>query len=71
MSYLLEDDSATRHAMAIGHYEREIKDLNDARRVHLTEDDESRLDKEDTPRVLAVAVAAKHQHEVWLRLCRR
>lgn len=63
MSYLIEDDPIKRHAMAIAYYDREIRDLNDTRCVYLSEN--------DTTRMVAVAVAAKHQHEVWLRLYQR
>lgn len=71
MSHQLEDEPVKRHAMAIAYYEREIEDLSNARRVYLTEDVTGRLDNDDTPRMLAVAVAAKLQHEVWLRLYQR
>ena len=71
MSHQLEDDPVKRHARAITYYEREVEDLSNARRVYLTEDGTGRLDNDDTPRMLAVAVAAKQQHEVWLRLYQR
>ena len=66
MDYQFEDDPVKRHRMAVEHYGQEIEYLSKKRYVHLTADD-----NDDTPRMLAVAVASKHQHEVWLRLYQR
>lgn len=71
MSYQLEDKPSERHIGAISHYECEIRLLSNSHRVHLTRDGQGRLTKDYTDRMLAVAVAARQQHEVWIRLYQR
>ncbi|WP_080819859.1 hypothetical protein [Agrobacterium deltaense] len=66
MDYQLEDDAVQRHQMAVEHYGQEIEYLTKKRHVHFTT-----YDNDDTPRMLGVAVASKHRHEVWLRLYQR
>lgn len=66
MDYQFEDDPVKRHQMAVRDYGQEIEYLSKKRYVHLTADD-----NDDTPKMLAIAVAAKQQHLVWLRLYER